>query len=395
MIGGGGGGGGIETLIKSILGGGAAAPPEAPDEGMPAEDPSASMGPPAPAPAAAPANLAGMLPPSIVAKVKADPTTYENLHRVMGGDQTKVPPRKPIDYLIAAASPMVAGLAQMMMSNRRSDRKGNFFAGLAGGGLQSLVSEAGRGDRVRSAQREKDIADLLLQQKVRGTPLEGQDPTTGKGVAVFPGTGEVIPGVSPVPKNAPAIETRTRKDEQGNEIQEEYDRSKQTWVPSMREETTKDASGKLTTTRVPFKTPKQPDKPQREFRAGSDIPGAKKGTEDDQYYFVEPGKAPVASGLYRSASDRPTREGDINREEKHQVNQWAVKALAASHEKLGPKAKPEEYANDAVETFRKAAGTSPELAKKASEVATAIHTLGRNIRSGDELAELVKTFLAK
>jgi len=135
--------------------------------------------------------------------------------------------------------------------------------------------------------------------------------------------------------------------------------------------------------------------PLRELRVGSDVQGTKKGTGDDQYYWVEQGKKPVPSGLYRSTSDKPTREGDINRAEKHQVNQWAVKALADSHTRLGPGKKPEEYANDAVETFRKASGTSKDLAAKSSEVSTAIRNIGRNVKTSDELAQLIQALVGE
>jgi hypothetical protein len=336
--------------------------------------------------------LKDVLPPAVAAKVAANPTLYPNLAAVLGQKQTKVTPRKPLDYLIAAAHPFVAAAANMMMGNR-SDRKMNFFTGLASGGLDTLAHEAGRTDRMKTADRLRQIEDILLQKTVRGAPISGVEPGTTTGVYKYPGTGETVPGIAPRPPNVPVHpkETREFTDKDGNKVQLEFDQAKQAWVPSMQESGQLDASGKPM--RVPIVSPKQAEKPLRELRVGSDIAGAKKGSADDQYYWVEQGKKPVPSGLYRSVSDRPTREGDINRAEKHQVNKWAVKALADAHQRLGPKAKPEEYTNEAVETFRKAAGTSPELAQKSSDVATAIHTLGRNIKSGDELAQLVQALM--
>lgn len=374
-----------DTLLKEILSGGA-----------PSEDPSAS---PAPSPSSSGSDTAALnevmgMPPDVAAKVTGNPGMYPNLAAILGGKQTKVPPRKPLDYLIAAASPLANAFASMMMTHRRSDRKGAFFSGLASGGINTLANEASRPERMRQAQREKDIQDILLQQKLRGTPTSGVDPNTGKPKFQYQ-TGETVQGIVPEPKAPHPVETRNVKDAQGNEIQQEYDPVKKTWVTSTREVTAPDTTGKQVTQRVPFMTPKQKPAAKRELKVGSDVPGGKKN--DEQYYWVsdQPNEKPQPSGLFRAASDRPTREGDINRAEKHQVNQWAVKALADSHKRLGPKAKPEEYANAAVETFRQAAGTSPELASKASEVATAIHTLGRNIKSGDELAEMIKTFLTQ
>lgn len=380
-----------DSLIKMILGAGAgdnAAAPAAPDEeGMPAEDPSASAGPQGP--------LADVLPPAVAAKVAANPGMYPNLAAILGQKQTKVNPLKPLDYLIAAAHPIVSGLANMM-AGRRSDRKMNFLTALGGGALGSVENIASHPERMKAAQHERDIQNILLQHTLRGKPEPGINTDTGKPEYRF-NTGENMGNFGPVPHPTPVHpkETRTRKDAQGNEIQEEFDQTKQTWVPSMREETTTDASGKTTTQRVPFVSPKQAEKPMRELRVGSDIAGAKKGTEDDQYYWLEQGKQPVASGLYRSMSDRPTREGDINRAEKHQVNQWAVKALADAHARAKPDAKPEEIVNDATETFRKAAGTSKALASKSSEVSSAIRDIGKNVRSQDEFAAILAAALSK
>lgn len=325
------------------------------------------------------------MPPDIAAKVVGNPSIYPNLSGILNSKQTKVPPRRPLDYLIAAASPLIAGFAQMAMSRRRSDRKANFFSGLAGGGLDVLENEVSRPERMQQAQRQQDIENILLQRKVRGTPLPGVIPGTETGVYQYPGTGETLPGIAPEPKTQPSIETRIRKDAQGNEIQEEYDRKKKVWVPSTRETTQPDASGNPTTMRVPFVSPKQKPAPKRELKVG----------KDEQYTWVsdDPNVKPQGTGLYRPESDKPTREGDINRAEKHQVNQWAVKALADAHTRLGPKAKPEEYVNEAVETFRKASGTSDKLAEKSSEVATAIRAVGRSVKSEDELAQLVQALL--
>jgi len=332
------------------------------------------------------------MPPDVAAKVTGNPAQYPNLAAVLGQKQTKVTPRKPLDYLIAAASPLISGLAQMAMSHRRSDRKMNFFSGLAGGGLNSLVNEAERGDRMKAADRQRQIEDILLQKTVRGTPISGVDPGTGQPVYKYPGTGETVPGIGPQPRAPRAIETREVTDAQGNKIQQEYDPVKGVWKTSQMEAPS-ETPGQ--TKRVPFMSPKQAEKPLRELRVGSDVQGTKKGTADDQYYWVEQGKKPVASGLYRSLSDRPTREGDLNRAEKQQVNQWAVKALADSHTRLGPGKKPEEYVNDAVETFRKASGTSKDLASQAGPVSTVIRNVGRNVKSGDELAQLIQALVGE
>lgn len=332
------------------------------------------------------------MPPEIAAKVVGNPASYPNLAAILGGKQTKVPPRRPLDYLIAAASPLISGFAQMAMSRRRQDRKANFFSGLAQGGLGVLQNEATRTQRMQQAQREKDIQDILLQKTVRGNPIAGVDPD-GKPVYVYGGTGETLPGIAPEPKTPPNVETRERKDANGNTILEQFDRKRGVWIPAVREETAQDATGKTITSRVPFVTPKQKPQPKRELKVGSDVQGGKKN--DEEYYWVsdDPNQKPQPTGLFRAASDRPTREGDINRAERNQINQWAVKALADSHQRLGPGKKPEEYVNDAVETFRQAAGTSKDLASKASEVTNAIRTTGRSVKSGDELAQLVQALL--
>lgn len=331
------------------------------------------------------------MPPEVAAKVTANPTQYPNLAAVLGQKQTKVTPRKPLDYLLAAASPVIAGLANMGMAHRRSDRKMAFFSGLASGGLQSIENEASRPDRMKAADRQRQIEDILLQKTVRGTPISGVDPSTGQPVYKYPGTGESVPGIGPQPRAPRPVETREVTDKDGNKTLEQLDPTTGTWKAAQME--VPDTGKPGSTKRVPFTSPKQAEKPLRELRVGSDVAGAKKGTETDQYYWVEQGKDPVPSGLYRSLSDRPTREGDINRAEKHQANQWAVKALADAHNRLGPGKKPEDYANAATETFRQAAGTNKDLASKSSEVSTAIRNIGRSVKSEDELAQLVTALL--
>jgi hypothetical protein len=243
---------------------------------------------------------------------------------------------------------------------------------------------------MQQAQHERDIENILLQHTLRGKPEPGINTDSGKPEYRY-GTGETMGNFGPVPHATPVHpkETRERVDEQGNKIQEEFDQTKQVWVPSMREETATDASGKRTTRRVPFVSPKQKPAPKVEFRYGTTEPGGKKGSDEDQLYKIEEGKTPVPLGIYRPLSEKPTREADINRAEKHQVNQWAVKALADSHRRLGPGKKPEDYVNDATETFRKAAGSSKELAAKSSEVNSAIRTVGRNLKSPQDLAAIL------
>jgi len=326
--------------------------------------------------------LKDVLPPTVAAKVAANPAAYPNLAAVLGQKQTKVTPRKPLDYLIAAAHPIVAAAAHMMMG-RRSDRKANFFTGLASGGLDTLANEAGRGDRIKEANRQRQIEDILLQKTVRGAPISGVEPGTTTGVYKYPGTGETVPGIAPRPPNVPVHpkETREFTDKDGNKVQLEYDQAKQTWVPSMQESGQLDASGKPM--RIPIVSPKQPDKPKVEFVYGSTLPDAKKGTDPDELFRVEEGKTPVGLGVYRRASEKVGLEGDRARAETKQVNQWAVKALADAHARAKPDATPEDIVDDATETFRKAAGTSKALAEKAPQVANAIRAMGRSVKSRD------------
>src|SRR5204862_647072 len=127
-----------------------------------------------------------------------------------------------------------------------------------------------------------------------------------------------------------------------------------------------------------------------EFQWGTAKSDSKRSQDNEQLFRVEEGKEPTPFNMFRPRTDHLARVEDIKRADEQQVNQWAIKALADSHQRLGPGKKPEEYANDAVETFRQASGTSKDLASKSSKVATAIRNVGRNVKSGDELAQLIQ-----
>ncbi len=379
---GGGGASPTDILIQSILGkdykgesaGGASGPAAMADAG----DSIGGGGGPA----------GGGLPPAIAAKVAANPQMYPAMAAILGRQQSKVTPRKPLDYLIAAASPLVAGLAQMMMSHRRSDRAGNFFAGLAGGGLNSVINEAGRGDRIKEANRQRMIEDILLQKKLRGTPVGGVDTETGAPKFEFE-TGETLPGIGKMPPaGSQAVPKSEYTDAEGNKHQLQLDRPSKTWVPSQMQTT--DASGKKQM--MPIVSPKQKLPPIRKIITGSKLPNKRKGSDADKMFLYTEGQEPVWTGLY----DTSAAHGGRAQAEKEQANQYAIKALQAAHDELGKDGKkhnPEEYANLATELFRQASGTSKQLAGIASPVSTAIRNVGKSVKSEDELKQLLGTFV--
>lgn len=414
---------GFQGLIKTILTSLGGDQPE-----TNADSPEASAAP-APAPVAAPPmseNIPGLPTGTTPASaVSAIPPGVLN-------QPYPVKKRTPLDYLMMAASPVVSGLVQSLLAQRHRGRA--FAAGALQTGFGEAASELERPERIKALQHQRDIENILLQKNVRGTPIQGVD-KSGQGVTMYPGTQEVIPGIGPQPRVARVpkivtqrdatgnetpyevndkgeatpitvqqgntrvpmvsqakpekVETRETTNEDGTKTLQEYDPKKKVWKAATQETT--DAQGN--TVQKPVISQREP---MRELRVGSELPGKKKGTVDDQFYWVEQGKPPVASGLYRSASDRPTREGDINRSEKKQVNQWAIKTLQDSKARLTRDPKkpptPEEIVNDAVKTFQEASGSSKVLAGKASEVSTAIRTIGRSVKSNDELEKIFGAF---
>ena len=361
--------------------------------GTPANDPSRAPWAPS-TPPGTPPSLNEALPPGVIKEVLANPGLYKNLNSVLNQTQSKVPKMRPLDYLIAAGTPIASALLQMMTSRKRSDRAGNFAAGLASGGLQSLIGIAGRPAAAAQAQRQADIENMLLLHTLRGKPQASIDSATGKPTWAFE-TGETMGTAGPVPRPGArgTVETKEVTDESGDTHQIERDPTQKDWQPSMMDEPTPATSFNkqgidmpASTLRVPVVSKKQPKEPKTEVGWGSTDPNAEKG-DTEEMMLAQPGKKPVHLGIFRPTAGRTESKAEA---EKRQVSHLAVLALQDAHARAKPNAKPEDIVNDATEDFRKKSNQSPVLADRANAVSSAIRNIGRNVTDKNQLGEILE-----
>ncbi len=316
---------------------------------------------------------------------------------ILGPQQA--PKRRPLDYLVMAASPLVAGLTQSLLARRRDSGRA-FAAGALGQGFNVLAGEAARPRRQAEENRRRIIEQIILAERLqkirregRGAPISGETPE-GQPAFVYPGTGEIVPGVRPRAEKPAAPTTRERTLPGGEIATEVWNPEKRVFEPAESEiqrrvpimggqplvDLFPGQGGATERLRVPFVSRPKPEKAVRQLRQG----------KEGKFYWVSPGQQPVYSGLEGRAPEGGAKESEIKRRERQVVNEKAMGFLDEAFGQLGEKKQPHEYTNRALDLFNQAARKQPALRKYAKELTGTIRAVGSRARSADEVAALMQ-----
>lgn len=313
------------------------------------------------------------------AKTPAAPTAGagapDPLDQILNGSkQQATPKRRPLDYLVMAASPVVAGLTQAMLARRRQKGKA-FAAGALGQGFNVLANEADRPRREAAARKQALLDQIVIADKIssikdrqRGRPVAGEDEKGESGF--FYESGERVPGVRPPKKetSARAPIFRSRTTAEGDEEQLRLDEKTGVFKPDEIERespvpnilTGAPLKAPPIKTRVPFVSKAKPKKEEAlsDFEAAfqrqhgrlpnaDELADSKRGAEKESESDKRRGFMSTVQAVADRAVQRASKKSYADPEDKTNAALDELDALVKAEPKL------REFAEEAADAIRK------------------------------------------
>lgn len=298
------------------------------------------------------------------------------------------PKRRPLDYLVMAAAPLAQGYIAAQTGPRYQANR-RFWAGMAGGGVNALASEAARPAQIAEQRRKAAIEALTTGARVQEAfgGSEAVQPVTvvrdGRKVIVDARTGQEVPGGGAAPEttaDTPAPITRERRLPDGSMALEQWDAAAKAWVPAQRV-----VGPGLGTPggRVPF-TSAAPPKEEKPARYRFEV-----GQGNKLFRVNEDTLEKKDTGIVRF--DKPS-EGETNRNINQQQQEVAFHFIQKAYEgdaQTPPATTPQEATNRALELFRASAAGTEDVKKYAGDISAQIRRIGAAVTTPDEFADLL------